>query len=238
MKLRGLLKLCFEQTGTVLEGQAELKSVYNEIPDSYDRANSIISFYQDKRWRNKLIKMLLSLEMPRNALDVGAGKGELSEILKLASPETEIVMVDYAENMIRSSKYENRVIASFSHLPFRASSFDMVMSSFALHAADDVETVVSEMARVSRNVVGALAMGKPDSGLFRTVDGLYLNFVQPNLAALAGGKPEHFRYIYYIYKRNPKNSEIKSKISKHVDLVVFKEMALNSFYLFAGFRRP
>ena len=216
---------------------SELKSIYNEISDSYDRANSIISFKQDRRWRSKLVEMLLSAEIPRNALDVGAGKGELSEILRRASPGTEIVMVDYAENMIRSSEAENRVMASFSHLPFRAGSFDMVMSSFALHAADDVETVISEMARVSRNIVGALAMGKPDNALFRAVDGFYLHYVQPNLAALAGAEPEHFKYIYYIYNRNPKNSEIRGRILKHIDLIVYREIALSSFYMFTGFRK-
>ncbi len=219
-------------------GDRELKSVYNGIADSYDRANSIISFYQDNRWRLELVKMLLALKIPRNALDVGAGKGELSEILRCVSPATEIVMVDYAEDMVRSSSVsENRVIASFTHLPFREGSFDTVMSSFALHAADDISTVVSEMARVSRNTVGVIAMGKPDNAIFRIIDGFYLHYIQANLAALAGANPQHYKYIYSIFNRNPVNSEIKRRILEYIDLVTFRKKALDAFYIFTGFKR-
>ncbi|MCL4344406.1 MAG: hypothetical protein M1291_05570 [Thaumarchaeota archaeon] len=42
----------------------ELKSVYNEIASSYDRANSFISFYQDGRLRKELVKMLVSIKTP------------------------------------------------------------------------------------------------------------------------------------------------------------------------------
>ncbi|MDG6928009.1 MAG: class I SAM-dependent methyltransferase [Nitrososphaerota archaeon] len=216
----------------------ELKSVYNEIASSYDRANSFISFYQDGRLRKELVKMLVSIKTPCRALDVGAGNGELSRALNKISPKTEIVMIDYAEDMLNMSEAsDNRVIASFTHLPFRDESFDAVMSSFALHAADDLATVVSEMSRVSRNTVGALAMGKPDSAILRKIDGFYLKYVQPNLAALAGAKPENYRYIYYIFCKNPTNSEIKDKIIEHVELIKFKQKALNAFYMFVGIRK-
>ncbi len=213
----------------------ELKFVYNGVADRYDRANSLISFYQDWRLRMELAKMLVSIRTPNRVLDVGAGKGELSQTLKKLSQETEIVMVDYAEGMISTSEpLGSKVIASFTHLPFRDHSFDVVMSSFALHAADDLTAVISEMSRVSSNAVGALAMGKPDSKLLEKIDGFYLQHVQPNLAALAGAKSENYRYIYYIFQRNMPNSEIKGKISEHLEIITFRQKFLNAFYIFVG----
>lgn len=66
-------------------GDRELKSVYNGIADSYDKANSIISFYQDRQWRKELAEMVLSVAIPKNVLDVGAGKGELSKTCDILS---------------------------------------------------------------------------------------------------------------------------------------------------------
>lgn len=213
----------------------ELKFVYNGVADSYDKANSLISFYQDWRLRMELAKMLVSINVPKRVLDVGAGKGELSKTLKGISPGTEIVMVDYAEDMLRASEpLGSRVIASFTHLPFRDNSFDSVMSSFALHAADDLEIVISEMSRVSRNSVGALAMGKPDNKLLEKIDGFYLHHVQPKLAALAGARSENYKYIYFIFQRNMTNSKIKSKIMEHLEIIAFKQKFLNAFYIFVG----
>ncbi|AEE93132.1 UbiE/COQ5 methyltransferase [Acidianus hospitalis W1] len=216
----------------------DLRNIYNDIPRFYDRANAMISFFQDIKWRAELIKTVqYYCSDPKIILDVASGKGELSYVAsKLV--KSRIVMVDYAENMLKSSLIEgDKVLASFYNLPFRDNVFDAVVSSFALHAADDIGAVVKEMTRVSRRVVGVIAMGKSDNWLLRNYVAFYLRFIQPYLAALVGAKPLDYKYIYYIYRKIPTNSQLKSIISKIFDLKVFKVKALGSVYIFVGLKK-
>lgn len=216
----------------------ELQRIYNDLPEFYDRANALISFFQDVKWRAELIKTVKSYcNNPKRILDVASGKGELSYVISKLM-KTEMVMVDYAENMLKSSLIEgDKVLASFYNLPFRDNAFDAVVSSFALHAADDIGAVVKEMTRVSRKVVGVIAMGKSDNWLLRNYVAFYLRFIQPYLAALVGAKPLDYKYIYYIYRKIPTNSQLKSIISKIFDLKVFKVKALGSVYIFVGLKK-
>jgi demethylmenaquinone methyltransferase/2-methoxy-6-polyprenyl-1,4-benzoquinol methylase len=217
----------------------ELRRIYNDIPKFYDRANALISFFQDVKWRSELIGIIRKYcKEPKIILDVASGKGELSYIIRKLFPKTQIVMTDYAENMLKLSFVEgDKVLASFYNLPFRDNVFDAVVSSFALHAADDVEAVIKEMVRVSKNAIGVIAMGKSDNKVLRKYVAFYLRFIQPYLAALVGAKPSDYKYIYYIYRKIPTNSELKRIFERNTELRVFKEKALGTVYIFVGLKR-
>ncbi len=216
----------------------ELREVYNDIPEFYDRANALISFFQDVKWRTELINTVKEYcPNPRLILDVASGKGELSYVVLKTTKKVNIVMLDYAENMLKSSLVEgDKVLGSFYYLPFRDGAFDAVVSSFALHAADDIERVVKEMVRASSKVVGAIAMGKSDNPVFRGYVAFYLRFVQPYLAALVRAKPRDYKYIYYIYEKIPTNSRLREVLERNMDLKVFKERALGTVYMFVGLK--
>ena len=211
----------------------ELRQVYNNIPKSYDRANRFISFNQDVKWRANLVKTILNYyKKPKVVLDVAAGKGELTYVFKkIYKGHFFSVISDYAENMLMNALVEDdKVLASFDSLPFRDNAFDIVMSSFALHAADNLEPVIKEMNRVSRNIIGFIAMGKPDNPLKRLYLSIYLRFIMPYIPLFAGGRPKDYKYIYYIYRRLQTNSYYKNLFYKLLDVLVYEEKALNLFY--------
>ncbi len=213
----------------------ELQRIYNDLPKFYDRANALISFFKDVEWRATLVKYIFNYYPDtRRILDVASGKGELSYVInKMIKAET--IMVDYAENMLLNSFVKtDRVQGSFYKLPFRDESFDCVVSSFALHSADDIGEVVKEMARVSRSCVGVIAMGKSDNMVYRKYVSFYLGYVQPYLACLVGAKWRDYKYIFYIYQRIPTNSQLKNIISKIIDLKIFEEKAFGTVYIFLG----
>lgn len=218
----------------------ELRKIYEDIPKSYDRANRFISFSQDVRWRADLVKTILKYaEDPNLILDVAGGKGELTYIFKkLYKGKARFVLLDYSENMLKMSLVnEDKVLASFDALPFRDNAFDIVMSSFALHAANDVEAVVKEMVRVSKGIVGVIAMGKPENKLKQFYLSLYLRFVMPYITIFAGGKPRDYKYIYYIYKKLNTNSYYRRIFEKYLDVKVYEEKAINLFYFIVGTKK-
>ncbi|ARM75322.1 class I SAM-dependent methyltransferase [Acidianus manzaensis] len=218
----------------------ELREVYENIPKSYDGANRYISFNQDVRWRANLVKTILKYcSSPLLILDVAGGKGELSYVFnKIYGKKTEIILSDYAVNMLKMAIIkDDKVLASFEALPFRDNAFDVVMSSFALHAANNVETVVKEMNRVSKKIVGIIAMGKPENRIKRIYLSIYLRFIMPYIPIFAGGKPKDYKYIYYIYRRLFTNNYYKNIFYKYLDVKVYEEKALNLFYFVVGFKK-
>jgi len=211
----------------------ELREVYNNIPKSYDRANRFISFNQDVKWRANLVKTILNYcKKPRITLDVAGGKGELTYVFKkIYKGRFFPVISDYAEKMLMNALIEDdKVLASFDALPFRDNAFDIVMSSFALHAANDLEPVIKEMNRVSRNIIGFIAMEKPDNPLKRLYISIYLRFIMPYIPIFAGGRPKDYKYIYYIYRRLHTNSYYKGLFHKLLDVLVYEEKGFNLFY--------
>ncbi len=214
-----------------------LRDIYNKIPKSYDRANALISFFQDIKWRTRLISNVMKISEPETILDVACGKGELTYLIKHLK-KTYVVMTDYSENMLNMSIVDGiKVLASFNNLPFRDNSFDSVMSTFALHAADNIEDVIKEMVRVSNGTIGVIAMGKSDNHFYRFISGLYLKYVQPYIAMLTGEKSKNYRFIYYIYKRLPTNSTIRDIANKYMDISLFEEKAFGSVYMFVGTKK-
>ncbi|EFD92446.1 MAG: uinone biosynthesis methyltransferase [Candidatus Parvarchaeum acidophilus ARMAN-5] len=214
-----------------------LRDIYNTIPKSYDRANALISFFQDIKWRTRLISNVMEISEPETILDVACGKGELTYLIKHLK-KTYVVMTDYSGNMLNMAIVDGiKVLASCNNLPFRDNSFDSVMSTFALHAADNIEDVIKEMVRVSNGTIGVIAMGKSDNHFYRFISGLYLKYVQPYIAMLTGEKSKNYRFIYYIYKRLPLNSTIRDIANKYMDISLFEEKAFGSVYMFVGTKK-
>lgn len=133
----------------------ELRDVYNKLVTSYDKVNSVITFSQDTKWRYQLIKELSKYcKEPKFILDIGSGKGELSKIAKIFYKNANFVLLDYAENMLSNSIVEgDKIIASFNNLPFRENAFDAVISSYAIHASDDMNQTIKEIYRVTKKLL-------------------------------------------------------------------------------------
>jgi len=211
----------------------ELRQVYNNIPKPYDRANTLMTFNQDIKWRANLVKTILSYcKKPKVVLDVAGGKGELTYVFKkIYKGQFFPIISDYAESMLMYALIEDdKVLASFDALPFRDNAFDVVMSSYGLHAADDMELAIREMNRVSRNIIGFIAMGKPDNPLKRFIFSIYLRFIIPYVVVLVGGRPKDYKYLYYIYKKHQTNSYYKNLFHKLLDILVYEEKGLNMIY--------
>jgi SAM-dependent methyltransferase len=81
----------------------------------------------------------------RTALDVATGGGHVARRLRDAG--LNVVTVDPAPGM------QADVLSSAEHLPFADGSFDVVVTRIAPHHFPDIRAAVSEMARVSRDLV-------------------------------------------------------------------------------------
>ena len=119
----------------------------------YDAAAAL-----QERVRNELVTRLDELAVaPRAVLDLGAGTGHATRLLKRKFPQALVVASDIAAGMLAQARLQSRWLRRFERvradaysLPFRAASFDLVYSNLMLQWCDDLDAVFAEIARVLR----------------------------------------------------------------------------------------
>ena len=100
----------------------------------------------------------LELGTRQRVLDVGAGTGELTRVLREETPG-EVVALD-ADDALLEHVSDPRVLGDATNLPFLDDSFDLVVCQALLVNLSDPLAVVREFARVSS---GGVAVVEPDN---------------------------------------------------------------------------
>ncbi len=106
------------------------------------------------------------LELPDRdrILDVGAGTGEFTRVLREESPGW-VVAVDADRDLLQTGGggddgLGDRVVGDATSLPFRTNSFDLVVCQALLVNLRDPEAAIREFSRVSSGLVAAV---EPDN---------------------------------------------------------------------------
>lgn len=97
---------------------------------------------------------------PADILDVGAGTGEFTTVLREES-EANVLAVDADASLLRSGNVSNAVQGLATQLPFSDASIDLVTCQALLVNMPDPTAVLEEFERVSADRVGAV---EPDNG--------------------------------------------------------------------------
>lgn len=99
-------------------------------------------------------RLLTHLECVRLApaviLDLGAGTGYISALLKKRYPYADIIALDFVEAMLSQNADKNRVslCADAAHLPFRDASIDLIVSGLMLPWCENAEAIFMQVQRV------------------------------------------------------------------------------------------
>jgi malonyl-CoA O-methyltransferase len=95
------------------------------------------------------------LETPLRVVDVGAGTGRGTALLKQRYPKAEVIALDLALPMLRAAKQHNswlkpfmRVCAEVTHLPLADHSVDVLHSNLCFQWVDDLPALFGECMRV------------------------------------------------------------------------------------------
>jgi len=95
------------------------------------------------------------LEAPLRVVDVGAGTGRGTALLKQRYPKAEVIALDLALPMLRAAKQHNswlkpfmRVCAEATHLPLADHSVDVLHSNLCFQWVDDLPALFGECMRV------------------------------------------------------------------------------------------
>ena len=131
--------------------QDKIVKMFDEIAESYDLVNRVISFGSDKIWREKAIKEALSFS-PNNPfiLDVACGTGDMIEVWSKYS--NNIIGLDPSKKMLEIAKKRFPNIKFYQglaqNLPFEKESFDIVSISFGIRNVVEIDKAIEEFKRV------------------------------------------------------------------------------------------
>jgi ubiquinone/menaquinone biosynthesis C-methylase UbiE len=127
------------------------------IPEEYSR----LAADYDRRWRDYVTVSVretlqrLVLRSGERLLDVGCGTGELLRAVRQSVPDAAVIGADIAPQMLGAARRKlgaqvPLVGADAARLPFRAESFDVVVTSSSFHFWSDPSAALAELRRVLR----------------------------------------------------------------------------------------
>ena len=171
--------------------------LFSGLPRRYDLLAEILSFYQNERWRNELVKQIAASE-PKAILDVATGTAGVAIALARRTGG-DVTGVDLTESMLARGRervtaagLEHRVklqIARAEELPFPDASFDAVSFTYLLRYVQDPAATLRELARVLRpgGVLGSLDFYVPPSPAWRAAWWCYTRTVLAPAGLALGG---------------------------------------------------
>jgi len=128
------------------------RRIFEGLSGSYDRVLAVATLMQDRYWKGWIVRKA-SLTGGMGVLDVGCGTGVLEEYLNQRG--VSVIGVDLTEEMIRLAQLkrigciECLAVGDGERLPFKDSSFDVVLSCYVVKYCRP-EKLVSEFVRVMR----------------------------------------------------------------------------------------
>jgi demethylmenaquinone methyltransferase / 2-methoxy-6-polyprenyl-1,4-benzoquinol methylase len=212
----------------------EWRGVISSIEETaplYDEVNEIISLRRAGKARAYAAQKLME-DNPRLVLDSGVGPGSMSMILLQGHAHSDVVALDYSSQLLRNFKertkdYRSRlhlIRACFEELPFRSSSFDAIVTAYALRDSTNLEKAVGEYARSikSKGRLVIVDLGKPDNIVKRFFATVYVRFIVPLVAEiLISGRLEGnpWRIMPLTYQNLPTTSRLLEMLEARFDLL-------------------
>lgn len=174
----------------------EVAAMFDDVAGGYDRANSVMTFGFDRRWRITTATVLDARRGER-ILDLAAGTAVSTE--EFARNGAWCVAADFSLGMLRNGLHRGvpMVAADALRLPFADGSFDAVTISFGLRNFVDTAAALREIARVVRPG-GRLVVCEVSTPTLPPVRFLHRTLLTRTLTWLgkrASSNPEAYSYL-------------------------------------------
>jgi demethylmenaquinone methyltransferase/2-methoxy-6-polyprenyl-1,4-benzoquinol methylase len=215
--------------------------MFTAIPRRYDLINHIITWGQDKKWRDKAARECLKSK-PARVLDLCCGTGDLAiNLARLAENSLEITGLDYSQPMLDIANKKAGLLArgkklSFiygdaGNLPFPDGYFDCAGISFAFrnltYKNPMVQQNMSEVYRVlksgGRFVI--VESSQPKSKLIREIYHIYLRSFVFCTGYLLSGNKQAYRYLAESAARFYNSEEVQEMLLK----IGFRQVSFQPF---------
>ena len=186
-----------------------VRRLFSTIADRYDLITALLSYGQDRRWKQRLVAMA-RVGPGAHALDVACGTGDITFAIRDSGAGC--VGLDITLRMIELARAKRPwpdapafLVGDMMRLPFADESFDVVTTGYGLRNVPRIEGALAEAARVLRpgGVLLSLDFDRPSNPAVRAVYLIYLTVVGSILGVVLHGDPDTYRYIPESIRRYP-----------------------------------
>lgn len=172
---------------------------FSQIAKRYELMNQIMTFGQVNNLRRKAIKML-DIQSGMSILDLGAGGGQISSLIKSLNLGCAIFPSDFNADMIRADdNYSSLPFtqADARKLPYPDGHFDRVICGFLLRNIRDYPAALTEIRRVLKpgGKFVSLDTTPVTASIFSPFIWLYMRLAIPIIGAIVTGRLSAYRYL-------------------------------------------
>jgi demethylmenaquinone methyltransferase/2-methoxy-6-polyprenyl-1,4-benzoquinol methylase len=218
--------LTLRQTLATAEGKRRyVRRLFATIADRYDFITRVLSYGQDRRWKQRLIELAVLTPGDR-VLDLACGTGD---ILFAAAPRVnQAVGLDITHRMLVLARARNGrltptaagrglIQGDMMALPFADAHFTVVTTGYGLRNVPDLERAIDEIRRVLApgGRLLALDFNRPESPTVRRAYLLYLTVVGSALGWALHRDPDTYRYIPESIRRYPGATGVARQLERH-----------------------
>lgn len=194
---------------------SEIQKMFDNIAQSYDKLNNIISFGRHLDTKKQAISNV-PLKSDFKVLDLCTGTGDIAIYIASIVKDGLVIGADFSEKMLEIARKKGEGIENLAFvqadaldLPFKDEEFDACFISFGLRNLTDLRKGLAEMKRVTKNggYVVNIDTGKP-KGLMGFVYNLFFFHIIPLLGLLFSGKFSPYKYLPQSTKKFPSPDEL------------------------------
>jgi demethylmenaquinone methyltransferase / 2-methoxy-6-polyprenyl-1,4-benzoquinol methylase len=184
---------------TIIPRSQFVQVEFSQIAERYELMNQFMTFGQVNRLRKTAIKVL-EIQSGMKILDLGAGGGQISHLIKRMHPNAYIYPSDFNTDMIRADVHHTTLPFSLSDarkLPYPDNSFERVICGFLLRNVRDYPTALTEIYRVLKpgGKFVSLDTTPPAKNIFSPFIWLHMRVVIPIVGTLVTGRINAYRYL-------------------------------------------
>jgi demethylmenaquinone methyltransferase/2-methoxy-6-polyprenyl-1,4-benzoquinol methylase len=206
------------------EGKQKLvDDVFDTVSDRYDLMNDLMSLGLHREWKNLFASLVRpSRGIPSRHIDVAGGTGDIARRIAAAgSPQTEVVVVDINERMLRSGRAAHpgsspAVTANAEALPFTAEAFDTYTIAFGIRNVPRIDRALAEAFRVLKfgGRFLCLEFSSVELPLLARLYDLYSFRVLPAIGQRVTGAAEPYRYLAESIRTFPSAENFEDRIKQ------------------------
>ena len=218
-------------TQTILKSNESNKTefvnkMFAKIAAKYDLLNNLMTLGLHKKWKEDAIKLALNENIiPRVALDLCSGTGDLAITLHKYSPKTLITCIDNCKEMlnitnekIKLLKIKNITLSlgDCEKLNYAPSSVDLITIGFGLRNLVNKEECLNSFLKILNNggIFTCLDIAHPENLIWSTIYNLYFFKIIPILGQSFAKDKEAYTYLPNSLLSWYKQNDLKELILK------------------------
>jgi demethylmenaquinone methyltransferase/2-methoxy-6-polyprenyl-1,4-benzoquinol methylase len=176
-----------------------MRAMFSTVAPRYDFITRTFSYGMDRRWKRTGLDRARLPERPV-VLDLAAGTGDFSLMVRQRYPGARAVAVDITERMLQLARgrgVQHTVCGDAGLLPFADHSFDCVIVGYGLRNFPSLDVAVREIERVTRpgGSLVSLDFFLPANVVLRPLYLAYLYAQGAFWGLVLHGRPRVYTYI-------------------------------------------